>query len=146
MPALKLKYSLTWANSVVGQLHQKYTRATETVCELLGINLHYLAVFLAIGDNVFPQIRGLIHQVHAWHALGVLDLKTPTYVKCLVHLLYKKGFERLADRLDSQLEKLTLKEQAFKGGFSEEGDSRPRKPSTSPDDLPGQGVFNFEAN
>lgn len=92
-------YSFSWAAGVVNQLEKKYPRATAIVYEITGITSRNMAAFLATNDEVFPQLRELIHWHDNWirsspkHVFGKQDVRETAMI------CRRKGWERLADRL-----------------------------------------------
>lgn len=110
------RYSLSWALSVVYRLKEKYARATELAEENLEISDKDLAKFLAIGDPVFPQIRELVHIYDNYLKVSHLDFSTTQELSEMAYYLRRKGWERLAGRLDSVSKRRRLEEQGSRGG------------------------------
>jgi hypothetical protein len=109
------KYSYSWAQSVIDKLKEKYPRATETVCIILDITEKDLAKYLAIGDNIFPQLRELIRMCDNWIKTSSPEADTIQVCSCGSWYLRRKGWERIADRLDEVRNRDKMKEQVSRG-------------------------------
>jgi hypothetical protein len=109
MPA----YSFSWALDRVYELKKKYARATDIVCKALGCKVTGLAAFLAVGDPIYPQIRTFIHIIDKWIKKGP-DHYTDVEWIATIRLTKTKFFAGTqAERLDSRIKEVKLKEQAF---------------------------------
>lgn len=60
-PAVGLKYSFRWAQSVVKKVEKAFPRATKQYCEFTGMTTRSLALELARGSPEWRQAKRLIH-------------------------------------------------------------------------------------
>lgn len=112
-------YSLSWAFTVVRRLHDKHARATDFLCEALGIDLKDMAVFLAKKDPVWTQLRDSVKTIENW-ATGrhgvVRGMDYTPELKCVFKdYLHLKGWERVEKRLDKISNEQIIKEQGSRG-------------------------------
>jgi hypothetical protein len=110
------RYSYSWAASVVERLKEKYARATDHVETILDITDRDLANFLARGDPVFPQLREFIHIMDNWDRTSQRPDHYLTDVNQISSYIRRKGWERLANRLDEIGIRDRIKEQGSRGG------------------------------
>lgn len=94
------KYSYKWSMSITEKLLEAHPRGGASALRLLGISLKDLAHYLATGDNLFTDLRNLIHWLDN-AGRGLDDYYTD------VQLIQKlregwrcKSSERLFTRLD----------------------------------------------
>lgn len=104
-------YPVSWALTIVYRLKETYPRATEIVKQNLEINDRNLAVYLARRDPIFPQIRELIHIYDNWLKRTKSDMTTTQELRETAYYLRRKGWERLADRLDGISKQRRIQEQ-----------------------------------
>lgn len=109
------KYSYYWASGVVHKLWDKHPRATEMTCEMLRISERDLTAFLAHGDEIFPVIRDIIHQVEVLMVIHGSKSTMELFLQKLTGLYTRKGPKRIADRLTSVANSLNIKEQSKEG-------------------------------
>lgn len=117
---IKHRYSLTWANNRVNELKNKHPRATEIVKKFFKLTDKNLALYLAIGDPMFPALRDIIHRTEVFieiHGIHYTDEKYKSFLRERI-----KNFTGLGckERLDRRLESIMLEEQVQKGDSTSE--------------------------
>lgn len=116
MPALsRPRYSYSWGYSVIMRLVDAYPRASNMVLKVLDISIRQLVTFIVTGDEVYPQIRQLIHDTRFFIDKPEVSSKYSTYVEYLIVKSSSRGWDRLADRLTQKGNCLNIEEQAIKG-------------------------------
>jgi len=106
----KLLYSLTWAIWVVNNLKRKHPRATETILYWLAISEKQAALFLATGDEVWPQIRFCIKTLDYLITERGFLISKQAY-RYIEKVVQGKSWDRLAKRLDESRKRHRIKEQ-----------------------------------
>jgi len=120
------RYSLSWSWSVVKALRGKYTRATDTVCRILGISLQGLVLFLAYDDRMWRILRDWIKN------LAELEARTGKYLTdvqiytWMYECTHRKRTPDVSGRLDKRLEEHTMKEQGSREPASPPSHGAPR--------------------
>lgn len=99
------KYSITWAESIVEQLHTKHTRGTEDLCKLLCISMRQLACFLANNDPLWPHLRNLVKYLDSCHLNPKFKPDEAFLRSILAQTVKKRNLERITKRLDDVAER-----------------------------------------
>ena len=106
----KLLYSRSWALWVVQNLKRKHTRATETILYWLAISEKEASLFLATGDEVWPQIRFCIKTLDYLITERGFLISKQAY-RYIEKVVQGKDWKRLAARLDESKKRHRIKEQ-----------------------------------
>lgn len=113
------KYSFYWASCRVSELERKYPRATEAVYGYLAISHKLMTRYLAFGDEIYPQIRTLIHIAEKCCMGLTIDTRNEDHI---VRLLTKQcriaHWERCEKMLTGLDQCTKLKEQLIYRGES----------------------------
>lgn len=114
------KYSLAWSWCVYRELESHYTRATETVLDILGLSSRDAVLFLANGDTSWRSFKRCVHHVAKYGVDGVLNGMIHAFqTTSQMFPTHQKG--RIA-LLTGENGSTTMKKPGFQGGF------RPKAP------------------
>lgn len=94
------RYSFQWARSIVKRLEEKYPRGTEMLYEILAIQDHDMATYLANGDPLWPHLRNLAQFLQAYWKNPDYRLNLPSMKQDVRHWARKHGDKRILLRLD----------------------------------------------
>jgi len=108
-------YPVEWAESIIRDLRVRYARATDTVLYLLDISQRDLAKYLCRNDPVWHQTVFFIKRLDASVYHGNCRL-TKQLLSSFGRDFTRKGWTRLANRLDNVQKRDRIKEQGKAGG------------------------------
>lgn len=138
----KTQYSIRWSTDVVRRLMEKHPRGYHFVLKAYDIQTHHLVLYLANGDELWRHLRDDIKIVDENFRFYQKRLTLDGYYTMLGGKFAKMRHGKCAQRLDSRLFRVMLKEQGsrleFPDGSEAEVRERPSLPSDPDVDARGR--------
>lgn len=122
LSSIPLKYSYSWASSIVLQLIEAHTRATEISLAILGLTPHQLTIMLATPRKEYYYIREMIRCIDKQLQVGYpkdvkpwIDMNLPWFFTALHLRLEKSNLESFKTYLTARQDDIQLKSQSLGG-------------------------------
>lgn len=123
----KPHYSIRWATDVVHRLMEKHPRGYHFVLRAYDIETRHMVMYLASGDELWRHLRDDVKIVDENFRFYQKRLSLDGYYHMLTGKFAKMRHGKSAQRLDSRIFRVMLKEQGSRLEFPDGSEAEVRK-------------------